>query len=340
MLSTRRPFTMSNNPADQPPPARNSAYSSIGPMMELLNARSKELSAAFDRGGEDGYRNLTRYLDQFHRDTIANPPRDHHVVRQVPYSVASPSGSSRDHQSNTLVPSNIGTSEDQQRSSPRPSDPGSEEDGELLVQQPPAAQPDNAMSSADMTPDSARSSSDAPSQPRSSFESDAAAWPGLRQASDQPSFPPAWTPPTAGSLYSNMVRRAPVDSTQQAVLQAPTAPRNFVRRPRREDPPPHPDRALVDRMKALKLCNNHFLNRDCVRGAQCSHDHTYKGGNLSEDESEALRSVARMAPCNNGTSCTRPNCIFGHRCPADPPSHRGALCAYGDRCKFSADMHY
>ncbi|KAJ8117376.1 hypothetical protein OPT61_g1412 [Boeremia exigua] len=100
------------------------------------------------------------------------------------------------------------------------------------------------------------------------------------------------------------------------------------------------DKAEVDRIKKLKLCNVHYLRQECPYGTQCAHDHSY---NPKRDEIMTLRLVARMSPCLNGSGCQDVKCIFGHRCPA--PSSRTKVpkgvkpCIFTDSCKFPIELH-
>lgn len=89
------------------------------------------------------------------------------------------------------------------------------------------------------------------------------------------------------------------------------------------------DRNMVKQVKALKMCNVHFLRGDCPYET-CSHDHFYKP---SKNELATLRYIARMAPCRMGSECDDAKCIYGHRCPAGNP------CAFGDTCRFPDEMH-
>lgn len=100
------------------------------------------------------------------------------------------------------------------------------------------------------------------------------------------------------------------------------------------------DKAEVDRIKKLKLCNVHFLRQECPYDMQCTHKHTYQP---SRSEIATLRLVARMSPCINGSGCQDWKCIFGHRCPA--PTSRMKVpkgmksCIFADTCKFPIDLH-
>lgn len=117
--------------------------------------------------------------------------------------------------------------------------------------------------------------------------------------------------------------------TPQPVLPATQAiPRN--RKGQRVDPEIKYDRYDIKRVKAMKMCNQHYLRGDCGYGYDCTHDHEYKP---TASELATLRYIARMAPCRMGTDCDDPKCIYGHRCPAGNP------CAFGDSCRFPEEMH-
>ena len=99
------------------------------------------------------------------------------------------------------------------------------------------------------------------------------------------------------------------------------------------------DKAEVDRVKKIKMCNVHFLRRECPYGSGCAHLHRY---DPTPSELATLRLVARMAPCQNGSACQDIKCIYGHRCPAPRPKHGSAkpkTCIFGESCKFPPELH-
>ncbi|KAL5381134.1 hypothetical protein DPSP01_007388 [Paraphaeosphaeria sporulosa] len=109
----------------------------------------------------------------------------------------------------------------------------------------------------------------------------------------------------------------------------------------RVDPPCRDfDKAEVDRIKKIKMCNVHFLRNECPFGGNCTHLHNYQP---TEAEIATLRLVARMAPCQNGSGCQDIKCIYGHRCPAPPPRANqlrgGKNCVFGESCKFPINLH-
>jgi hypothetical protein len=106
--------------------------------------------------------------------------------------------------------------------------------------------------------------------------------------------------------------------------------------------------AEVKRVKLMKLCNKHHLLSTCTY-KNCHHDHDYV---LKGREVDALRRVARMAPCRNGAECADQDCIYGHHCTSEKAKvskksgNDGALdkedaaCIYGSRCAFvSSNPH-
>lgn len=113
----------------------------------------------------------------------------------------------------------------------------------------------------------------------------------------------------------------------------------------RIDEPLDYDRDEVQRLKKIKLCNQHYIGIGCChfnagKAGKCPHKHDMK---LSTPERYWLRVVARETPCKKGLFCDDPKCIYGHRCPfpvATEGSMRGsALCLSGDHCRFGPEMH-
>ncbi|KAK5119391.1 hypothetical protein LTR16_004823, partial [Cryomyces antarcticus] len=99
------------------------------------------------------------------------------------------------------------------------------------------------------------------------------------------------------------------------------------------------DKDEVARIKKMKMCNVHFLRKECPYGIGCTHTHSCKP---TASELETLKLVARMASCVNGSECDDPKCMYGHRCPLPVPttgSARGMGCLAGENCKFSKEMH-
>ncbi|KAF2466193.1 uncharacterized protein BDR25DRAFT_294330 [Lindgomyces ingoldianus] len=136
---------------------------------------------------------------------------------------------------------------------------------------------------------------------------------------------------------------APPPPTAESPVYKPTNREEVIARNRsgqRVDPPCRDyDKAEVDRVKKIKLCNVHFLRRECPYGTNCTHKHDYCPSNA---EIAVLRLVARMAPCINGSACQDVKCIYGHRCPAPEAKNpvKGAkTCIFGSECKFPVELH-
>ena len=70
------------------------------------------------------------------------------------------------------------------------------------------------------------------------------------------------------------------------------------------------DVSETKRVQKIKMCNVHFLRKDCPYGDECTHEHAYKP---NKNELETLRQIARGTPCKYGTSCDDIKCIYGHR---------------------------
>ena len=123
-----------------------------------------------------------------------------------------------------------------------------------------------------------------------------------------------------------------------SVPEPPTLPDHVPRnrKGQRIDPVIKHDKEEVDRVKRLKLCNVHFLRRQCPYGDGCSHDHKYRP---THNELKTLSLVARMAPCVRGSECEDPKCLYGHHCMAPEGREKGKLCIFGDGCKFPRDLH-
>ena len=117
---------------------------------------------------------------------------------------------------------------------------------------------------------------------------------------------------------------------------------------KRIDPPPKQyNKEEVNRIKKMKLCNVFYLRGPCPYESKCGHRHDYS---LKKGELDTLRLVARMAPCDHGTQCDDPDCIYGHVCPAPDANERtkvtnlaqeeGKTCIFGENCRFSGEMHF
>jgi hypothetical protein len=150
--------------------------------------------------------------------------------------------------------------------------------------------------------------------------------------------------PVANTWAAKAAAPPPPSSANASPVYRPARREEQVSRNRsgqRVDPPCKEfDKTEVDRVKKMKLCNVHFLRRECPYNSACTHDHS---AHPTEAEIATLRLVARMAPCTNGSGCQDTRCIYGHRCPAPP--HRSyhvtgtKSCIFGEACKFPPDLH-
>jgi hypothetical protein len=143
--------------------------------------------------------------------------------------------------------------------------------------------------------------------------------------------PPPETPPSAR-----------VKPASPAVKGPAGIPRN--RKGQRVDADiPKYEKAEVDRIKKIKMCNVHFLRKECPYGDKCTHRHDYKPNKY---EIEWLKVVARMAACRFGSACDDPKCIYGHRCQAPERMDRnkiindgGKTCIFAAECVFPKELH-
>ena len=84
-----------------------------------------------------------------------------------------------------------------------------------------------------------------------------------------PAAPTNWAEITKRSIASP-VQSPPTQPAIPAAVENEAIPRN--RMGQRVDPPCRPfDKAEVDRVKKLRLCNTHFLGGGCPKGDMCSH---------------------------------------------------------------------
>ncbi|KAF2724851.1 hypothetical protein K431DRAFT_216930 [Polychaeton citri CBS 116435] len=98
------------------------------------------------------------------------------------------------------------------------------------------------------------------------------------------------------------------------------------------------------RLKAMKLCNRHYLlpdgcHIDHQTPGMCTYRHDLK---LNKAQMNIIRAVARETPCRNGTGCDDVHCMQGHHCPfpkATEGSMRGLGCQNVERCAFPREMH-
>jgi hypothetical protein len=144
---------------------------------------------------------------------------------------------------------------------------------------------------------------------------------------------------SAGKPFTEVKPRKNQDKAQ---------PKEVLRniRGQRIDEPLDYDRDEVQRIKKLKMCNQHYIgiNGCCHykagKSEKCPHRHDIK---LNKHELHCLRIVSRETPCKKGMDCDDPHCIYGHRCPF-PTANEGGMrgsgaCLNGENCRFPREMH-
>jgi hypothetical protein len=159
---------------------------------------------------------------------------------------------------------------------------------------------------------------------------------------ESPRLTPA-KPVVANSWAAKAAAPAPPVTVQEQPIYKPVQRNEVIARNRlgqRIDPPCRDyDKAEVDRVKKMKMCNVHFLRHECPFGENCTHSHAH---NPTREELNTLRLVARLAPCINGSGCQDVKCIYGHICPAPRSKHpvKGTkTCIFGEQCKFPVELH-
>lgn len=88
---------------------------------------------------------------------------------------------------------------------------------------------------------------------------------------------------------------------------------------------PQCDPEMINRVKAMKLCNRHYLTVCSHRPCKNSHDFRQ----LTAEESTALRRIARSVPCYNESPCRDRGCLYAHHCIY------GIRCTKGLECRFA-----
>lgn len=127
--------------------------------------------------------------------------------------------------------------------------------------------------------------------------------------------PSSSTSNSAGAAPASWASKAMSAPPVQAQLasppptpQPPTVPRN--KHGQRIDPLIKVDMTDYKRVQSIKMCNVHYIRKDCSYGDRCTHDHQYKP---TKNELGILRQIARSTPCRFGTDCDDLKCIYGHR---------------------------
>ncbi|KAI9716336.1 MAG: hypothetical protein M1812_005401 [Candelaria pacifica] len=161
-----------------------------------------------------------------------------------------------------------------------------------------------------------------------------------RTASQQPQAPTnANLTPTSWASAATFSPSSSVLSPPLTPTPANTSTTATIRRNKhgqRLDPPLKYDHSEVKRVRALKLCNTHFLRGDCPYDP-CTHVHTAKP---TKNDLTQLKVIARQAVCKYGTDCDDPKCIYGHRCGA--MREGTTACGFGLdwECRFPSEMHF
>ena len=101
------------------------------------------------------------------------------------------------------------------------------------------------------------------------------------------------------------------------------------RQGQRVDVPIKTTTAARNSIKGHKFCYEYYLIDKC-QYPRCSYEHDAP---LDAAQKNALRIVLRQSACLSGLDCGNPDCLFGHRCPAD------SACNGGKKCKFAPEMH-
>ena len=112
----------------------------------------------------------------------------------------------------------------------------------------------------------------------------------------------------------------------------------------RLDTPRPYDRDEILRIKALRLCNQHYIGGGCChynagRADKCPHTHRTQ---LTARDRGWVRAVARETPCKRGHMCDEAKCIYGHQCPWPRASNEDARafpCSLAASCRFQRSMH-
>ena len=139
------------------------------------------------------------------------------------------------------------------------------------------------------------------------------------------------------STWATAAMTAPLPTASSPPISQPLHnPKQQVLRNRygqRLDPIVKYDPNELKRIKTLKLCNIHYLRKDCPFDP-CEHDHNYK---LNKNELATLRFLSRFIPCHFGSECDDISCIHGHVCPNGVDGRKD--CRFGDTCRFEREQH-
>ena len=84
--------------------------------------------------------------------------------------------------------------------------------------------------------------------------------------------------------------------------------------------------SMLDRMEELRFCAFYHLQDYCVAKSQGQHCKFRHGPRLNNDELRFLKQDYRSVPCNFGSTCRKPDCLYGHVCADQPGCKKGPNC--------------
>ena len=83
--------------------------------------------------------------------------------------------------------------------------------------------------------------------------------------------------------------------------------------------------SMLDRITLQRFCTHYHLQKGCFTGKACSFRH---GPKLNKDELRFLKQYLRRVRCVSGSTCRRPDCLYGHVCANQPGCEKGPACAF------------
>jgi hypothetical protein len=98
----------------------------------------------------------------------------------------------------------------------------------------------------------------------------------------------------------------PLTPPAEKVIPKPVVAKDAISRNRkgqRLDAVIKHDKAEIERVRRMKMCNVHYLRDECPYGSKCTHKHDKEP---SKKDLEILKVVARFACCRAGSSCDDP----------------------------------
>lgn len=84
--------------------------------------------------------------------------------------------------------------------------------------------------------------------------------------------------------------------------------------------------SMLDRMEELRFCAFYHLQDCCVAKSLGQHCKFRHGPRLNNDELRFLKQNYRRMPCNFGSRCRKPDCLYGHVCADQPGCEKGQKC--------------